>query len=303
MFNEMIQQLRQVQRSLNYEFQSDSALRNKIISSCNNIPACSVAILQQTSTIAGLINNIYAAIENSEEAMKAEKAEPLGLPTTYFTDRKYHTNRPQSINRPPSNNNRFSSSSNNGFQRKLCFICGKPGCWSTKHSEKERQEAKNKYAKRVSNSFEKRYDSYVQELEGLEEQDEKDPLDIEALALDIQDTDLEEAENFVTIISAAVSARATANLGSITPNQPNITSPAPIYGSIHGGSALTSHPTVYKNYNLYGLNQRIPHLLPSPHQIFDRFEAQFEGEEHRRNMLRNNKFRKKQCFICGKVGC
>ena len=189
-FNEMVQQLRQVQRSLDYEFQSDTALRNKIISACSNIPACSVAILQQTSTIAGLINNIYAAIENSEEAKKAERSEPLGLgpPTTYFTDRKYH------INRPPSSNN-------NNFRKKQCFICEKAGCWSTKHSEKERQEAKNKLAKRLSNNFDKRYDSYVQELEGLDEQDEKDPLDIEALALDIQETDLDEAENFVTAIS------------------------------------------------------------------------------------------------------
>ena len=158
-------------------------------------------------------------------------------------------------------------------------------------------------------------------------------------------------------------------VGNITPNQPNITSPAPIYGP----------------------NHRIPHLLPSPHQIiqnfgiksnhghskelmtlskmytsdtekygdspteslsykftismnickrveipeailhtafltmlksmaleyyysscpielsiqqlFDRFEVYFEGEEHRRNLLRNNKFRKKRCFICEKAGC
>ena len=180
-FNEMIQQLRQVQRSLDYEFQSDTALRNKIISSCSNIPACSVAILQQTSTIAGLINNIYAAIENSEEAMKAEKSEPLGLSITYFTDRKYH------INRPPSSNN-------NNFRKKQCFICGKAGCWSTKHSEKERQDVRNKF-------IDKRYNSYVQEHEGLEEQENANE-DIEALALEILDTDPNnEAENFVTAIS------------------------------------------------------------------------------------------------------
>ena len=88
-FNEMIQQLRQVQRSLDYEFQSDAALRNKIISAYSNIPACTVIILQQTFTITRLINNIYAAIENSEKAMKAEVAEPLGLSITYFTNRKY----------------------------------------------------------------------------------------------------------------------------------------------------------------------------------------------------------------------
>ena len=93
----MIQQLRQVQRSLDYEFQSDTALRNKIISACSNIPACSVAILQQTSIIAGLINNIYIAIENSEEAMKAERSKPLRLRLliTYFTNRKYYINSQQ----------------------------------------------------------------------------------------------------------------------------------------------------------------------------------------------------------------
>ena len=44
-FNDMILQLRQIQRDLDYEFQSDTALRNKIIMSYNNIPACNVAIL------------------------------------------------------------------------------------------------------------------------------------------------------------------------------------------------------------------------------------------------------------------
>ena len=213
-FNEMIQQLRQVQRSLDYEFQSDTALRNKIISAYSNIPACSVAILQQTSTIAGLINNIYAAIENSEEAMKAERSEPLrlGPPITYFTDRKYH------INRPPSSNN-------NNFRKKQCFICGKPGCWSTKHSEKERQDARNKFVKS------KRYDLYVQEQEGLEEQEDADE-DI-ALALDLLETDPNnEAENFVTAISTVTSNQAQAHY--LKPlNQPT-------YHIVTADSSLTS---------------------------------------------------------------
>ena len=110
--------------------------------------------------------------------MKAERDEPLGLSTIYFTDRKYHINRP-------------SSSNNNNFRKKQCFICGKAGCWSTKHSEKERQDARNKF-------IDKRYKSYVQEHEGLEKQENADE-DIEALALEILDTDPNnEAENFVT---------------------------------------------------------------------------------------------------------
>ena len=41
----MILQLRQIQRDLNYEFQSDTTLRNKIVIFYNNIPAYNVAIL------------------------------------------------------------------------------------------------------------------------------------------------------------------------------------------------------------------------------------------------------------------
>ena len=111
---------------------TDSALRNKIISSCNNIPACDVTILQQTFTVAKLINNIYTAIENSEETIKAEKAKSLELSITYFTDRKYYINRssPSSNNSrfTSSNNNRFTPSNNSSFQRKHYFICEKPGC-------------------------------------------------------------------------------------------------------------------------------------------------------------------------------
>ena len=44
-FNDMILQLRQIQRDLNYEFQSDTALRNKIIMFYSNILAYNVAIL------------------------------------------------------------------------------------------------------------------------------------------------------------------------------------------------------------------------------------------------------------------
>ena len=130
-FNDMILQLRQIQRDLDYEFQSDTALRNKIIMSYNNIPACSVTILQPTTTIVELINNIYAAIENNEKVIKAEKSEPLN-PETYFTDRKYY------INRPSNPTYSRSSPPNTDFQKKKCFVCDKTDCWSTKHIDKKR---------------------------------------------------------------------------------------------------------------------------------------------------------------------
>ena len=190
-FNEMILKLRQIQRGLDYEFQSDTALRNKIVTSCSNIPACTVAILQQTPTIAGLINNIYTAIENHEEAIKAERSEPL-VPGTFFTDRKYYTNRPPNY----SNNGKSSPkpSPSTYDSSKKCFVCGRTGCWSTKHTKEERQESRNKFAKRFTGPINKRYDSYLQEYEG-EENDITE--DLEALTLDMEEN-LEEAENFIT---------------------------------------------------------------------------------------------------------
>ncbi|RKF64369.1 putative glycosyl transferase [Erysiphe neolycopersici] len=75
-FNEMVQILRATQRGLDQEYQTDSALRNKIISACSNIPACSSAILQQTHSISALCNNIYAALEYNETAIRAESSDP-----------------------------------------------------------------------------------------------------------------------------------------------------------------------------------------------------------------------------------
>ena len=97
---------------MNYEFQLNTAFRNKIIMFCSNISACSVAILQSTIIIVELINNIYVVIENNEEVMKVEKFELFDF-ETYFIDRKYYINRPLNLiyNKPFT----YSSSFNNDF--------------------------------------------------------------------------------------------------------------------------------------------------------------------------------------------
>ena len=114
-FNNMILQLRQIQRGLNYEFQSDTALRNKIIMFYSNIFAYNVTILQQTIIITELINNIYVIIENNKEIIKTEKFESFDF-ETYFIDRKYYINRSLNF----IYNKSFASSSlfNNDFQKK-----------------------------------------------------------------------------------------------------------------------------------------------------------------------------------------
>ena len=137
-FNEMAQRLRQIQRSLDYKFQSDSALCNKIVAVCSDVPAGSFAVLQQTITIASFINNIYAAIENSKEAIEAEKLEPLGL-AIYFTDQKYYNSCPSNCPSSRQNNSQF------GNRKQCCFVCQKEDCWSTKHTDEEQQDTRARY--------------------------------------------------------------------------------------------------------------------------------------------------------------
>ena len=50
-FNEVVQHLRSIQRGLDREFQTDAAIRNKVISAVSNIPACSSAVLQPVSSL------------------------------------------------------------------------------------------------------------------------------------------------------------------------------------------------------------------------------------------------------------
>ena len=121
----MILQLRQIQRDLNYEFQLNTALRNKIIMFYNNISACNVAILQSTIIIVKLINNIYIAIENNKEVIKTKKFELFNF-ETYFINRKYYINRSFNLtyNKPFT----YFFLFNNDFQKKKCFVCDKTNC-------------------------------------------------------------------------------------------------------------------------------------------------------------------------------
>ena len=141
-----------------------------------------------------MINNIYVAIENNEEIIKVEKFESLDF-ETYFIDHKYYINRPFNLiyNKPSA----FFSSFNNDFQKKKCFVCDKINCWSTKYIDKKRQKSRNKFVKRFIDFIDKRYDSFIQEYE---DQKKDNVEDFEILTLDIQNTDLKKAENFVTAI-------------------------------------------------------------------------------------------------------
>ncbi|KHJ31236.1 hypothetical protein EV44_g3404 [Erysiphe necator] len=156
-FNEMVQILRATQRG-----------------SCSDIPACSSAILQQTHSISALCNNIYAALEYNETAIRTESSDLVA--SAYLTDRKFHewiqTSRQNSSHNNSSHSNALTSSN-----PKKCFVCRQVGCWSTNHSQQERTKARARFSKVVR--------AYV--LEHDHSGDDENINDTEALILEIDE--------------------------------------------------------------------------------------------------------------------
>ncbi|RKF55086.1 putative glycosyl transferase [Golovinomyces cichoracearum] len=179
-FNEMVQTLRAMQRGLDREYHTDSALRNKIISACSNIPACSSAILQQTHSISALCNNIYAAIEYNETAIRAESSD--SVTSAYLTDRRFHE-RNQGSRQNTSHDQSSHSSAPPSSGPKKCFVCRQVGCWSTNHSHQERTKARARFTKAVK--------AYILEHDQSGD-DENNIDDTEALALEIDEYSIHE---------------------------------------------------------------------------------------------------------------
>ena len=53
-------------------------------------------------------------------------------------------------------------------RQKKCYICGKPGCWSTKHTLDERKQAYNKFNQYTQHPTVAYYQSFLSQFEGVE---------------------------------------------------------------------------------------------------------------------------------------
>ena len=134
----MVQQLQQIQRGLSGEIRTDNMLRQKIIASCEDHPACNVAYFRPSLALPGLINNIHASISSYEKTKRAESNS-----STFFTDRQYHGPSSNNDRQRPNNTShpqQFAQGNEKSDEKmKKCFVCRKEGCWSTKHTEEERR--------------------------------------------------------------------------------------------------------------------------------------------------------------------
>ena len=168
-----------IQRGIDPAYHGPVHLRENIIRACRGHPALAAGLTNPVSDTSGLVNNLYASIINYEAVHKPTSTsgyvqsynEGDDEAEAYFTDRRYRgPGRGRDWFKPylsggPTPSRQFGVPSSGGFSRlKKCFICGKEGCWSSNHTQQERDDSKKRFANRFP-QYKNRsgYDQYLQQ--------------------------------------------------------------------------------------------------------------------------------------------
>ena len=163
-------ELYHTRRNLDDAFKSDTIMYTRIIDACTGSKECHAAIANPPRELPVLINNLKSCVTS----YIATFGDPFTTSTmhvtdatddtadTYLTDRRYNrnysSNRFGRFNRPNNrNDNRFGrfnkrpdgDTSRNDRNSRSCYVCKKPNCWSTKHTQKERDDARDRYYNRA----------------------------------------------------------------------------------------------------------------------------------------------------------
>lgn len=174
-------ELNTVQRGLDVAYHGTVHLRENIIRSCRGHPALTNGLTNPPMDTAGLINNLYTSIINYEALHKPSPMQQYtqdddGEDELFFTDRQYHRNR-SNFRRPSRPYGKAPLSREQSQSRvpsrtfKKCFVCGKSGCWSTNHTQQERDDSKKRFSERYPEyksrpGYDRRLRQYITYYEG-----------------------------------------------------------------------------------------------------------------------------------------
>lgn len=196
----LVEELRIIQLSLGNNLQDDTFLQNKIITACQAHPACTIGCSIPASSSVALINNLRQSISNhlainsssDQNQFNTNSENNLDIDDNdnnqYFIDRKYHSNQQNKSFKGPHQKR-------NGHFKK-CFVCKRQGCWSTRHSDAEKEKARDVFKEKFGKVAEPRYGQFLTEYEGNEPINISD--DIEAMIVSMDDVDITDDECFIT---------------------------------------------------------------------------------------------------------
>ena len=179
----LIKDLRDMQHDLNSNFQNEQFMQNQLIIACEKVPACRFACYKPNLTLAGQITDLKNSITSYE---KTHRSENYQINTeNFFTNRRYRNNdrkfqSRQSSSRAfiPYRSRSFNQNLNATYNRrkKKFFVCHKKKCWSNNHTDKKKDETNIKFKNDFIKRYDRRFNQYIIDFEGISEEEEKDDL-------------------------------------------------------------------------------------------------------------------------------
>jgi hypothetical protein len=159
----MLRDLQKLYHKLRPQLRNEVNYHAKLISTTRTIPACQAATGKPAATVAGVIQDLRASVNQYTDTQLDAQNMPSSHPVdAYYTDRRYHGRQSRSPyrERQPSRNryaSRYASRSPRRPPRdrspRKCYICNKEGCWSTNHTAEEREAARQRAHRRIDQHF------------------------------------------------------------------------------------------------------------------------------------------------------
>jgi hypothetical protein len=191
----LLDKLQFCQRALGNAYHGDQQLVRATLRACNGVPELRMALANPCKSFEALASQLRSTLA-VEEGIKAQYLTEHYLVDRHYGRRDRGDRYGEQRNHSPSDRNSSKSRGSSTSRRKWhnkCWICGKEGCRSTKHPERERQHAKDRWkGLRKFNDFDKKrsYNAFLIEYEGPD-----GPEDETGSADDLEEADTESAES------------------------------------------------------------------------------------------------------------
>lgn len=176
----LLDKLQLCQRALGPAYSGEQHLIMAAVRACRDVRAFTQALWVPASSFEDLSSQLRQSLDHARY-METKGIFPSNFLTSsnenFFVDRRYN-NREVSYRGNRGNSkqsmNRSCRHKNGGFSanpswNKRCYVCGKTGCFSTKHTDEERQKSRDKYMEgRISSPGSNRrdYGAFLMDYEG-----------------------------------------------------------------------------------------------------------------------------------------
>ncbi|KAF4466535.1 hypothetical protein FALBO_6604, partial [Fusarium albosuccineum] len=168
--DQLLEKLKKCQRALGASFMGEEQLVSATIRACRGVQEFEFALYAPARTFEQLRSQLRSSVITSES--RSNRGASQFQSEQFFADRNYHRSdsRPRGGASPAPRRPAGSTP-----WKAKCFICGKQGCWSSNHTDEEREKSRREW-KRAKEFRQERgsFATFLAEYEGDSTSDEDD---------------------------------------------------------------------------------------------------------------------------------